>query len=125
MKRATCVSLALAAVFFMVVGVHATDGVEEDAEKWGELAQILMNHGLNMAPRHDWNEIDTEYGPAMRAHEALLSAKQEQESAVSPGIVQSANFRFPKTLSKPSSSDGTQYFYTRINNPNFEMVEAK
>jgi cystathionine beta-lyase/cystathionine gamma-synthase len=125
MKRAACISLALLFVAFTVVSVQAQDGVEEDVEKWGELAQFLMGHGLNLAPRHDWNDIDTEDGPFMRAHEALLSAKQGQESAVSPGITMSANFRFPKTLSSPASSDGTQYFYSRVNNPNFEMVERQ
>jgi len=104
--------------------VEAKEAEMEDA-KWGELAQLFMSQGYALGQRHDWDAIEMEEGPYMRAHEAANSARQGQESAVSQGIAQSANFRFPKTLSPPPAPGETQYFYSRVNNPNFEALERQ
>jgi cystathionine beta-lyase/cystathionine gamma-synthase len=125
MHRYIILSLVLLQLICGARFAVAQEDGDVDPEKWGELAQLFMSQGFSFGPRHDWNAIDTDEGPFMRAHEAMQSAKQGQDSAVSPGIVQSANFRFPKTLSPQPSSSDTQYVYSRVNNPNFEALERQ
>lgn len=115
----------LLAVWFSSVAVAQTQTPGDDEAKWGELAQLLMSQGFSMGPRHDYDTLDSEEGPQIRAHEAMQSVQRSPDSAVSAGIFQSANFRFPKTLSPQPASGETQYFYSRINNPNFEVVERQ
>jgi cystathionine beta-lyase/cystathionine gamma-synthase len=119
------VLFVLIQVLVGVVVCQNEEQVDMDEVKWGELAQLFMSQGLSFAPRHDWDAIEMEEGQFMRAHEALNSARQGPESAVSQGIAQSANFRFPKTLTPQPGAGETHYYYSRVNNPNFEALERQ
>lgn len=124
MRRITVVLLALALLCFIGVS-KAQEESPEDLQKWGELAQLFATQGFHASARHDWDTIDVEESPFSRAKEALNSGRVGKDSAVSPGITQSANFRFPKTLTPPLSPSETPFAYSRINNPNFDLLERQ
>lgn len=120
---------AAVALFVLLSGVCVAFGhletVEDDAKWGGEVAQLLMSQGFSLGPRHDFDSLDSEEGPQIRAHEALQSVKKAPDSAVGVGITQSSNFRFPKTLAQQPAAGEAQYVYSRINNPNYEVVERQ
>lgn len=123
--RRLIVAFALLALVCVLGATCAQDQVPEEMQKWGELAQLFVSQGFSESARHDWDSIDVEESPFSRAEEALNTARVGRDTAVSPGITQSANFRFPKTVSPPLSSSETGYAYSRINNPNFESFERQ
>lgn len=119
-------TLTLLLLFGLVCVAITQAQTPEDEAKWGgEIAQLLMSQGFSIGPRHDFDSLDSEEGPQIRAHEALQGVKHVQDSAVGLGITQSSNFRFPKTLSPQPAAGEALYVYSRINNPNYEAVERQ
>lgn len=123
--RRIIVAFAVIALLCLSPATQAEEQDSEDSQKWGELAQLFMSQGFPTASRHEWDTIDVAESPFSRAKAALNTARVGRDSAVSPGITQSANFRFPKTLTPSLSPSETPYAYSRINNPNFESFERQ